>query len=298
MSGPISNKFYSPALLKQLQTTFMLLAPLWSKLIIGDKRLPSNAAVESYFKTIKTNLLKSRTGLVAGDFIRLVLQDLSARVKDDVMAEKLKGAKVNGKATKTEKKRGREKEVNGMSPDRAKERWGPKRARRDAHKRSYRDRDIPDILKVTVSSTSQRKESGQSKEQAGLRQNLGQGRSENERKVKAEGSRQVPDRRQGDFDVQKKEERQQKSPFGDSKEKRGGNNESKRDQVLEIGNILVNHHSWETLSTNTWLDDCILDASLLSSSYAATEETATFSVHCMEQIHRLPITRWMTGGPE
>ena len=235
MSGPVANRFYSPRLLKQLQVIFMPLVPLWTKVLIGDKPLPSNAAVESFFKTMKKNLLRSRTGLLAGDFVRTVLNDLSARVKADIMSKKVEKAKESDKSKG--RKRTHEKASCGLSPERARERWGPKQRRRNVSKRPYRERDPPDILKKATKP-----------------------------KIEYQPS---PSPVVSIDDNQMKE----------------------LAAPLNVGNIVVANESWKTLAANSWLDDSIVDASLLASASSTSDDVTVFSVHCMDRIARVPIAR-------
>ena len=108
----------------------MPLAPLWTKLVVDGDVLPSNAAVESFFKTMKQNLLRSRTNFPAGDFLRLIISDLGSRVKADIMAQLMKDKKEKKTKTRPEK-------VDV-------EQWGPKRKK---GQRSYRRMTVPSILK-------------------------------------------------------------------------------------------------------------------------------------------------------
>ena len=61
----------------------MPLAPMWSQLISAE--VTTNAAVESHMRVVKKQLLKGRTRLRPGDFVRLLLQDTAARVRADLI---------------------------------------------------------------------------------------------------------------------------------------------------------------------------------------------------------------------
>ena len=82
-SSRVTSAFYCPALLKYMLRVIMPLTPLWSQLL--SKTRTSNAAVESYMRIIKKQLLRGRTRLHPCDFVRQLLNDTAIRVKLDVV---------------------------------------------------------------------------------------------------------------------------------------------------------------------------------------------------------------------
>ena len=87
-AGEIENQFYCPEVLQQLQTNILPLFPFWSLVGTDSDRPHSNAAVESYFKKLKVNIMRGKTGLQAGDCTRIILRDLAASIKESIMQEK------------------------------------------------------------------------------------------------------------------------------------------------------------------------------------------------------------------
>ena len=78
-SGHGASRYFCPALVEYLLGSIMPLAPMWSQLISAE--VTTNAAVESHMRVVKKQLLKGRTRLRPGDFVRLLLQDTGARVR-------------------------------------------------------------------------------------------------------------------------------------------------------------------------------------------------------------------------
>ena len=68
---PPANTFYCPSLVKYMMRSVMALAPLWSQLI--SDHVVTNAAVESYMKVIKKQVLRGRTRLHSCDLVRKLL---------------------------------------------------------------------------------------------------------------------------------------------------------------------------------------------------------------------------------
>ena len=76
-----TSAFYCPRLAEYLVRNLMPLAPLWSQII--SNQVASNAAVESYMRIVKKNILRGRTRLHPCEFIRRLNNDEIARVKMD-----------------------------------------------------------------------------------------------------------------------------------------------------------------------------------------------------------------------
>ena len=82
-SGHGASRYFCPALVEYLLGSIMPLASMWSQLISAE--VTTNAAVESRMRVVKKQLLKGRTRLPPGDFVRLLLQDTAARVRADLI---------------------------------------------------------------------------------------------------------------------------------------------------------------------------------------------------------------------
>ena len=106
-SEEVTNAFYAPEVIKHLQASYVPLLPLWTRLVSGQS-LSSNAAVEAYFKVLKTNQLRGRRGLLAGDFARIAIEDFSAKIKEDIMSEcERRTQKIKSKQDSKDKRRPR-----------------------------------------------------------------------------------------------------------------------------------------------------------------------------------------------
>ena len=82
-SGHGASRHFCPALVEYLLGSIMPLAPMRSQLISAE--VTTNAAVESHMRVVKKQLLKGRTRLPPGDFVRLLLQDTGAPVTADLI---------------------------------------------------------------------------------------------------------------------------------------------------------------------------------------------------------------------
>ena len=266
----ITNKFYAPDLIKKLQTALLPLLPFWTLVTSRSERLPSNAVVESFFKTVKENLLCGRTGLAAGDFTRLIMSDFASRVKNDIMQEKEKQSKTRSRKQKgsrprpgveeaSAKKQGlpktKERRENGKrnrEDDVDEEHWGPKKKHR-----SYRQRKMPNLLK----------DLSQSRKQAPQTQ------AEQEKRPG------TPD------DCRQDEHAEQENERLDAPK-------DSRMETVVVSNIVVNHTSMSTLDDNEWLDDCVMDAYMLvAAEKSKNVKVWTFSVHVLRQMAQMSATR-------
>ena len=76
-----TSTFYCPKLAEHLVRNLMPLTPLWTQII--SSQVASNAAVESYMRIVKKQILRGRTRLHPCEFIRRLNNDEIARVKMD-----------------------------------------------------------------------------------------------------------------------------------------------------------------------------------------------------------------------
>ena len=81
-----SSPFCAPAIVEYMLRKLMPLAPLWSQML--SEQVTSNAAVEAYMGVIKGKLLRGRTRLHTCEFIRMLMNDTSARVKGDMVPKR------------------------------------------------------------------------------------------------------------------------------------------------------------------------------------------------------------------
>ena len=121
-----TNTCRSPALLNHLSTFIMPLAPLWCDICQGESA--SNATVESWFRTVKKHLLLSKTKLVPGTFIEVVLSDMAARRKEALIPKPVKSG------------RGRRKRKPAGDHADAEESWRKRRVKRSF---CYRTAPVP-----------------------------------------------------------------------------------------------------------------------------------------------------------
>ena len=193
--------------------------------------------------------------------MRLILSDLSSRVKSDVMAQIMQAS-------------GSRKKKRVGSPAVDLERWGPKR-KKSGKRRRYRDRDMPDVLKTAVHAETP----GQVPMDCSTKQTQSQadvGSPPENSNTDTENMSAGP------------------STGRSGMESTCNMNPPPPDFMLCVGNTIVNRESWKTLNDNVWLDDCIIDGALLASAAVAGSGVAVFSVHAMDQVAVLPSTRWMT----
>ena len=135
-----SNPFFAPGLIKHLLTTYMPLAPMWSNILQKSTKLMSNACVESFFKTVKHSLLRGKTHLYAGDFVRSMIKNMAARIKLNLMNRE-KRSHIPGR----EKRKACKSATPRLKRDRVDEEiWSRKKRRRTTY--SSR-KEAPDILK-------------------------------------------------------------------------------------------------------------------------------------------------------
>jgi hypothetical protein len=82
-SDHIDNEFYSPPSFRVLSSVIHLI-PLWSAMLYSaPQRGPlSNAAVESYFKTVKHGMLSGRKRLRIAEFLQMNLERTQARLNE------------------------------------------------------------------------------------------------------------------------------------------------------------------------------------------------------------------------
>ena len=82
----VSSPFYAPAMVEYMLQKLMSLAPLWSQVLSGS--VASNAAVEAYMGVVKGKLLRGRRRLHTCEFVRILMNDTSARVKADMIPKR------------------------------------------------------------------------------------------------------------------------------------------------------------------------------------------------------------------
>ena len=100
----------------------------------------SNACVESFFKTVKHSLLRGKTHLYAGDFVRSMIKNMAARIKLNLMNRE-KRSHIPGR----EKRKACKSATPRLKRDRVDEEiWSRKKRRRTTY--SSR-KEAPDILK-------------------------------------------------------------------------------------------------------------------------------------------------------
>ena len=63
----------------------MPLAPLWTSFLGKVDKLLSEATVEPFFKTIKTNVLQDKRSLHAGSFVHETIREMKTRVKSSLL---------------------------------------------------------------------------------------------------------------------------------------------------------------------------------------------------------------------
>ncbi|XP_043198358.1 uncharacterized protein LOC122368475 [Amphibalanus amphitrite] len=276
----ITNPFHAPDVVKHLQTTYMPLLPLWTGIQTPNHCLPSNARVESFFKTLKKNLLRSRTGMLAGDFLRLLLTDLSARVKDDIIIDRMRGTK-QGKPTGG--KRAKEGQMNEC-PYGAKEKW----LKRNPKAKPYRMQKAPPSFVRLNEVRNDKQGHGNQKQRQG----------EKNKRKNPEGSDE------DDLDVEQEKKRpkadqQQSNPCGEESTKDTETDDfgdrTMIEKTKEIGDILVDSASFTTLEGREWLDDAVIDAYLLLAAQESSETVATFSVHTLPKMAHVCTSRSHTA---
>ena len=82
----VKNAYFYPGVVEYMLSTLMPLAPLWSQLI--TTAVTTNAAVESYMRVLKKQILRGRTRLHPGDLARMIMKDTASRMKTDSIPPK------------------------------------------------------------------------------------------------------------------------------------------------------------------------------------------------------------------
>ena len=139
----VTSPFYSPSMIKHLLTTYMPMAPFWSRLLPSSAKLLSNASVESYFKTLKHGLLRGATKLHAGDFVRVIIRSMSARQKINLLRPQ--------ERPHLKKRQGQKRRTADE------EKWQRRKRRKNTYSQQV---DEPQALKVVRASISEGKTHG------------------------------------------------------------------------------------------------------------------------------------------
>ena len=87
----ISNDSYCPPLIQYMCSSVMPLAPLWSQVVTSQP--VSNACVETWFKTVKKNIMFNRKRLQPGEFVELLMKETTARQKESLIPPRLTSRK-------------------------------------------------------------------------------------------------------------------------------------------------------------------------------------------------------------
>ena len=82
-ASTVVSRYFCPDLVEYLLSSVMPFAPLWSQILSSS--VTTNAAVESHMRVVKRQLLRGRTRLRPGDFVRVLLRDSASRMKADII---------------------------------------------------------------------------------------------------------------------------------------------------------------------------------------------------------------------
>lgn len=302
----IRNIFYSPDLLRKLQTAILPLLPFWTLIVCSSERPHSNAPVESYFKTLKQNILRGRSGLLAGDCTRVILKDISSRVKEDAMLEKEQQSKGKPGKRKAESRQHTSQEATpqkrqnqeqtdafaGCARGVDEEQWGPKKKRRQG----YKERTVPSIFKSPSKPFPEKEHSISGKRRPS--QESTQRRAAHSKEEQSQHISQNINHAENDVsgDCDQSDNEQLNYPEGKRhRAHEAGEAYGDKKMSWTIGNVAVHQHDLNSTMCGECFNDVVIDSFLLTLTRYARSPVTVFSSHALTVMRNWPVSRTLAA---